>query len=120
MAILINMEMSNSCRECIFCRYSDYNAINTECVVDGLILARYFKAIEFEGRAEECPLREIVFCKDCAKHNKAIGDYDDTGKHIIIRKKDSCPLVLYRGKAYGHEFDYQFCACGKRKENGTD
>ena len=41
----------------------------------------------------------IVRCKDCRKHNS-----------------ETCPLVAYRGKAQGHEFDYQYCVFGKRKE----
>jgi len=49
---------------------------------------------------------EIVFCKDCARHNKSYGDNGAI---------DSCPLVLYRGKAQGHEFDYQYCAFAERR-----
>ena len=49
---------------------------------------------------------EIIFCKDCAKHNKSYGDNGAI---------DSCPLVLYRGKAQGHEFDYQYCAFAERR-----
>lgn len=33
---------------------------------------------------------DIVFCKDCVRHNKSYGDNGTI---------DSCPLVLYRGKA---------------------
>ena len=49
---------------------------------------------------------KVVFCKDCAKHNKSYGDNGTI---------DSCPLVLYRGKAQGHEFDYQYCAFAERR-----
>ena len=48
---------------------------------------------------------EIIRCKDCRKHNV------DTGW-----KSDCCPLVYWRGKAQGHEFDYQHCAYGERRE----
>ena len=61
---------------------------------------------------------EIVFCKDCAKHNKDIGDFDDAGE--FIWKDRACPLIHCRGKAQGHEFDYQFCVYGKHKERRTD
>lgn len=53
---------------------------------------------------------EVVFCKDCAKHNKSYGDNGAI---------DSCPLVLYRGKAQGHEFDYQYCAFAERRTDGS-
>lgn len=57
---------------------------------------------------------EIVRCKDCVKHNKAISD--------TPYKEYVCPLVKFRGKAHGHEFDYQYCAYGKRngESDGSD
>lgn len=61
---------------------------------------------------------EIIFCKDCAKHNKRIGDYEvlsPDGKGRWLWKDQACPLVEIRGKAKGHEFDYQFCAYAERK-----
>ena len=61
---------------------------------------------------------EIIFCKDCAKHNKDIGDFDDAGE--FIWKDRACPLVHYRGKTQGYEFDYQFCSCAERREGRTD
>ena len=51
---------------------------------------------------------ELVRCRDCAKHNKAVGD--------VLWLEQACPLIKFRGKAQGHEFDYQYCAYGKRKE----
>lgn len=53
------------------------------------------------------PDREVVFCKDCDRHNASIFD-EGVG--------EICPLVQYRGKAQGHEFDYQFCVYGRRKD----
>lgn len=50
---------------------------------------------------------EIIYCKDCVKHN--IGDDDTPYKSYV------CPLVKFRGKAQGHEFDYQYCVYGVRK-----
>ena len=52
---------------------------------------------------------EIIYCKDCQKHNVSIEDWYDN------RWKKVCPLVGYRGKAQGHEFDYQFCAYAERR-----
>lgn len=65
---------------------------------------------------------EVIFCKDCAKHNIDIGDVksepsEPGGMYKFYWKDEACPLVQYRGKAQGHEFDYQFCCCGIRKEN---
>jgi len=50
---------------------------------------------------------KVIFCKDCDKHN--IGDNDRP------YKEDICPLVRFRGKAQEHEFDYQYCVYGRRK-----
>lgn len=55
---------------------------------------------------------EIIYCKDCVKHNKGHGYYLDG---TIIGIKDCCPLVEIRGMAQGHEFDYQYCAYAERK-----
>lgn len=73
--------------------------------------------------ALECKIRElppaqpqIIYCKDCKKHNKRIGDYEELpvgGKWIW--KENACPLIEFRGKAQGHEFDYQFCAYAERR-----
>ena len=54
---------------------------------------------------------EIIYCKDCQKHNVSIEDWYDN------RWKKVCPLVGYRGKAQGHEFDYQFCAYADRRND---
>lgn len=57
---------------------------------------------------------QIIYCKDCEKHNKARGySYDGTFVGIV----DACPLVEIRGKAQGHEFDYQYCVYAKRRED---
>ena len=57
---------------------------------------------------EALPSAEIVRCKDCKKHNKAV-NFD------VLYKEDACPLISWRGKAQGHEFDYQYCPYGERK-----
>lgn len=54
-------------------------------------------------------LPEIVFCKDCARHNVDMRD------SLYIEKAQECPLIHYRGKAQGHEFDYQFCVYAERR-----
>lgn len=58
---------------------------------------------------------EIIYCKDCVKHNKGHGYYYDG---TVIGIKDCCPLVEIRGRAQGHEFDYQFCAYAERRTDG--
>ena len=80
-----------------------------------------------QGKPDWCPLveipephgdlidmdaPEIVYCKDCRKHNVKVGF--DENFHTVW-KEDACPLVLYRGKAQGHEFDYQYCAFAERR-----
>ena len=85
------------------------------------LLAKYDKEHEGPpGRArqlivEEPPAHtEIIYCKDCRKHNKKVG-FDENSQPVW--KEDACPLVSWRGKAQGHEFDYQLCAfADKRKE----
>lgn len=58
---------------------------------------------------------EVVFCKDCVKHNIALYDLKDKNDGSMYGKDEACPLVRHRGKAQGHEFDYQYCSCGRRK-----
>ena len=60
---------------------------------------------------------KIIYCKDCRKHNKRIGDYVEKsdGTYDWIWKDQACPLAEFRGVAQGHEFDYQFCAYGERR-----
>ena len=64
---------------------------------------------------------EIIYCKDCVKHNKGLGNYEvhHDGSTTWIWKDSACPLVSWRDKAQGHEFDYQFCAYAERKEVTT-
>ena len=75
------------------------------------------KLIEDEPPAQS----EIVYCKDCVKHNKGLGNYEvhPDGSTTWIWKDSACPLVSWRDKAQGHEFDYQFCAYAERREVTT-
>lgn len=56
---------------------------------------------------------EIIYCKDCRKHNIKVGF--DENFHTVW-KEDACPLVSWRGKAKGHEFDYQYCAFAENRD----
>ena len=59
MSILVkHMDMPNDCRECPFEMYY-MNCGETKCRATGKILADFYKPIPFEGRAEECPLKEM-------------------------------------------------------------
>ena len=51
---------------------------------------------------------KIIYCKDCRKV-----EFDEN-LHTVW-KEDACPLASWRGKAQGHEFDYQYCAFGERR-----
>ena len=50
---------------------------------------------------------EIIYCKDCRKHNNGINE----APYLA----DRCPLILHRGYAHGHEYDYQFCVYAERR-----
>ena len=65
--------------------------------------------------AERRKAPEIIYCKDCRKHNVKVGF--DENFHTVW-KEDACPLVNWRGKAKEHEFDYQYCAFAERKADG--
>jgi len=75
---------------------------------------------EIQDVLEGLPSAEpkIIYCKDCRKHNKRIGDYVEKsdGTYDWIWKDQACPLAEFRGVAQGHEFDYQFCAYAERRE----
>ena len=62
--------------------------------------------------AERRKAPEIIYCKDCRKHNVKVGF--DENFHTVW-KEDACPLVDWRGKAQGHEFDYQYCVFAERR-----
>lgn len=72
---------------------------------------RFVRPDEFEADAkhDEYCLGELVMCKDCRKHNKEVCI-------DVPYKEDACPLISWRGKAQGHEFDYQYCPYGERKK----
>ena len=69
---------------------------------------------------EEIEQPEIIYCKDCKKHNIAMGDHLDLGynKYHWYEKSEVCPLIDMRSKAQGHEFDYQFCVYAERRNDG--
>lgn len=77
-----------------------------------------------EIRLNEIPTEvDVVYCKDCVKHNNDAWNYfeiSDKGINPNYRwREQACPLVLFRGKAQGHEADYQYCVYGRRKD-GSD
>lgn len=127
MSVLIKgMELPAECRECKMLTYYSTSGCSM-CDITGNALARNFKPIPFDERPDWCPLieipephgdlidrdaPEIVFCKDCRKHNVKVGF--DENFHTVW-KEDACPLVDWRGKAKEHEFDYQYCAFAERR-----
>ena len=59
---------------------------------------------------EDLPSAEpVIYCKDCVRHNVSVEDWYNNYELKV------CPLVAHRGKAIGHEFDYQFCVCAERR-----
>lgn len=74
-------------------------------------------AVEAIEMVEPSAEPDIIYCKDCRKHNKRVGDCVEKsdGTYDWIWKPDACPLAEFREKAQGHEFDYQYCAFGERR-----
>ena len=67
------------------------SAIGCECRDEHRQLVAWLREL-VERR--EAP--EVVFCKDCRKHNVKVGF--DENFHTVW-KEDACPLVDWRGKA---------------------
>ena len=102
------------------------DTISRQAAIDAL--DKRFDSIPMEQTTEILLLRkdlrelppaqpDIIYCKDCLKHNKRIGDYVEKsdGTYDWIWKDKACPLAEFRGKAQGHEFDYQYCAYAERR-----
>ena len=64
MAILIDMPMPTECRDCPMEMYH-YNTGETICIASGEMLAYPYQTIQFEGRPDWCPLREVIRCGNC-------------------------------------------------------
>ena len=102
------MDTSRSIAEVAESESDEANRINAQNVADDCKqLAAWLRELKERRKAPE-----IVFCKDCRKHNVKVGF--DENFHTVW-KEDACPLVDWRGKAQGHEFDYQYCAFAERK-----
>ena len=97
-------------------RQAAIDAIHCDITVTGRQNAELVAATigAFVDRIKALPSAEpeIIYCKDCVKHNKGHGYYLDG---TIIGIKDCCPLIEIRGMAQGHEFDYQYCAYAERR-----
>ena len=65
---------------------------------------RFQSADQMAKVYDELPSITIIHCKDCRKHNQGINE----APYLA----DRCPLIIHRGYAQGHEFDYQFCVYG--------
>ena len=89
--------------------------VGKRCPDDGTLTCRLIENEVINKLPSAQP--EIIYCKDCRKHNKRIGDYVEksNGTYYWIWKGQACPLAEFRGFAQGHEFDYQFCAYGERR-----
>ena len=89
------------------------DTISRKAAIDAVKHA-WAKGLEPTQYIEDLPSAqsEIIYCKDCVKHNKGHGYYFDG---TVIGIRDCCPLVEIRGMAQGHEFDYQYCAYAERR-----
>ena len=87
--------------------YQEEAESNKTCYEHDRQLAEWLRELQERRKAPE-----VVFCKDCRKHNVKVGF--DENFHTVW-KEDACPLVDWRGKAKEHEFDYQYCAFAERR-----
>ena len=90
--------------------------VGKRCDTDGTMMASLINELVINKLPSAQP--EIIYCKDCVKHNKGLGNYEvhPDGSTTWIWKDSACPLVSWRDKAQGHEFDYQFCAYAEKRE----
>ena len=77
--IVKDMKMPESCAECCFLSYDDYaTGHEYECTA----LSEFMDEDELpEGRRDDCPLVELIRCKDCAHY-----DISENGVNGICRK----------------------------------
>lgn len=90
------------------------NKLATDCISrQAAIDIVVFECGEWTGLAKEISKQlsqlpsaqpEIIWCKDCRKHNVSVG-----------YKEDCCALFEWRGVSYGHEHDYQYCCHAERR-----
>lgn len=108
----------NYCPECGDPKTSKGKRINT--LVKALE-TEHRKLLELQNEQQAIiPSDCIIYCKDCVKHNKGVGDLEvlADGRRSWIWKDRACPFVSWRGKAQGHEFDYQYCVYAERRIDG--
>jgi len=95
--VAIDMEMPKSCAECLFMSYSEC-LLNDEYIMDTA------------ERDNDCPLKEIVTCKDC-KHR------DKVHPSLLSNKKDEVYFCTLQSDEYCYEVEDDFyCADGERRE----
>ena len=129
MSILIkSMKMPENCIKCQM-QFGGMCYVMPADVDESRVAPTVEEALK-QGKPDWCPLveipephgdlidrdvPEIIYCKDCRKHNVKVGF--DENFHTVW-KEDACPLVYWRGKAKAHEFDYQYCAFAERRIDG--
>ncbi len=96
----------------------DEYLIGRNLAADGTMVARLINEMVIKKLPSSEP--GIIYCKDCVKYNRRIGDFKEmpNGEIIWCWKYNACPLAEFRGKAQGHEFDYQFCVYAERRKDG--
>lgn len=101
MVAIKGMEMPKSCWKCNFCLNKDgyYCAISSELLADEAV------DIPDESRPSDCPLTEIVTCKDCKNWLKGVNTQMSDYKEYNF-----CPMVDFNTSE-----DF-YCAAGERKE----
>lgn len=95
MSVLIKgIQMPEDCREC---RFQDYgsNTGDTWCGVNDVILAKNFRAIEFDGRPGWCPLVELP------EHHGDLIDRDARSLRGQLKTIKECEVQIYGGASWG-------------------
>ncbi len=98
MVAIKDMKMPKSCWNCDFC----YEIDGFHCSISHNCLAKKVTDLPNKNRPSDCPLVEIVTCKDC-KH--CYPDEDGRGYHC---ERDSNVRFSVHG--------YFWCSDGKRRE----
>ena len=103
MAILIDMDMPTDCRDCPMETYYSSTG-ETVCIASWEILAYPYQTIQFNGRPDWCPLREVVRCRECKSYIKVENESEAW---------ELCNHGMVSIHSVGGE---EFCSRGERRE----
>jgi len=102
--IQINVQMPNSCKDCLFFDSENCGCIASDYDDSGIMVANAYRT---NRRDIRCPLNEIVSCKDCR-----MSKIEKVYKNVPKSKETVryCELIMR------YVDDDWFCADGRRRE----